>query len=77
VPAIRHILIDHVTIKGARNAGIIHGLPDSPITNITLQDITIVAEKDFDIKDAENPVFERVSRIIKPGVAPRRPPGER
>ncbi|MDI1249352.1 MAG: glycosyl hydrolase family 28 protein [Lacunisphaera sp.] len=77
VPAIRHILIDHVTIKGARIAGIIHGLPDSPITNITLQDITVVAEKDFDIKDAESPVFERVSRIIKAGVAPRRPPGER
>jgi hypothetical protein len=77
VPAIRHILIDHVTIKGARNAGIIHGLPDSPITNITLQDITVVAEKDFDIKDAENPVFERVSRIIKTGVAPPKPDRER
>jgi len=77
VPAIRHILIDHVIIKGARNAGIIHGLPDSPITNITLQDITVVAENDFDIKDAEDPVFERVSRIIKTGVAPPKPDRER
>jgi len=75
-PVIRNILIDHVTIEGSRNAGIIHGLPDSPITNITLSDVTIVAEKDLDIKDAEKPVFERVTRTIKPGVAPARILGE-
>jgi polygalacturonase len=76
IPAIRNILIDHITIEGSRNAGIIHGLPDSPITNITLQDVSLTAEKDFDIKDAEKPVFERVTRTIKPGVAPAKIPGE-
>jgi polygalacturonase len=76
IPAIRNILLDHITIEGSRNAGIIHGLPDSPITNITLQDVTLTAEKDFDIKDAEKPVFERVTRTIKPGVAPAKTPGE-
>jgi polygalacturonase len=72
VPAIRNILLDHITIEGSRNAGIIHGLPDSPITNIVLRDITLTAENDLDIKDADNPTFERVTRNIKPGVAPAR-----
>jgi polygalacturonase len=76
VPAIRHILLDHLTIEGSRSAGIIHGLPDSPITDITLRDITITAEKDFDIRNADHPTFERVTRTIKPGVAPAKILGE-
>lgn len=76
VPAIRNILLDHLTIEGARNAGVIHGLPDSPITNITLQDVTITAEKDFDVKNADHPAFRNVTRDIRPGVAPARLPGE-
>ena len=76
VPAIRNILLDHLTIAGSRNAGIIHGIPDSPITNITLSDITLTAEKDLDVKDATTPVFERVTRIIQPGVGPQKIPGE-
>jgi len=76
VPAIRNILLDHLTIEGSRNAGIIHGLPDSPITDITLRDITLTAEKDFDIRHAAHPVFERVTRTIKPGVAPQKISGE-
>lgn len=76
VPAIRNILLDHITIEGSRNAGMIHGLPDSPITNITLSDITLTAEKDFDIKDAAAPVFERVTRTIRPGVGPKKTSGE-
>ncbi len=76
VPAIHNILFDHITINGARNAGVIHGLPDSPITNITLRDVTVVAETDFDIKNASNPVFERVTRTIQPGAGPQKIPGE-
>ncbi len=77
VPAIHNILLDHLTIAGSRTSAIIHGLPDSRITNITLRDITIEAEKDFDIRDAENPVIERVTRTIKPGVGPAKLSGER
>ena len=76
IPAIHNILLDHLTIEGSRNAGIIHGIPDSPITNITLQDITLTAEKDFDIRDADHPTLERVTRTIKPGVAPAKISGE-
>ena len=76
IPAIKNIWLDHLTIEGSRNAGVIHGLPDSPITNITLSDITLTAEKDFDLKDATAPTFERVTRTIKPGVGPKKLPGE-
>jgi hypothetical protein len=43
---------------------------------ITLQDVTITAERDFHIRNAEKPVFKRVTRTIKAGVAPARIPGE-
>ena len=76
IPAIRNILLDHITIEGSRNAGIIHGLPDSPISNITLRDITLTAEKDLDVRDADHPTYERVTRTIKPGVGPKKIPGE-
>ena len=69
IPAIRNILLDHLTIEGTRNAGVIHGLPESPIANLTLRDITLTAEKDFQIRDAQEPVFERVVRTIKAGAA--------
>jgi polygalacturonase len=77
VPAIRDILIDHLVVEGARRAGIIHGLPDSQITNITLMDVTITAEQDFDVSQAGDPVFINVNLDLRPGVAPPRPPGER
>jgi polygalacturonase len=73
VPAIRNILIDHVTIENSARAGKIVGLPDSRITNVTLRDVKISAEKDFVIKDADTPVFENVTVDIRPGVAPVRP----
>ena len=76
VPVIRDILIDDVTIENSRNAGKIVGLPDSPITNITLRNVSITAENDFVIKDAGQPVFENVTKVIKPGLAPVNPPGE-
>ena len=72
VPAIHNILLDHITIESCRNAGIIHGLPDSKITNITLRDISITAEKDLDVRDADNPVYERVTKDIRPGVGPKK-----
>jgi polygalacturonase len=76
IPAIHNILLDHITIEGSRNAGIIHGLPDSPITNITLMDISVTAETDFNVRDADNPTYIRVTRDIRPGVGPRKNPGE-
>jgi polygalacturonase len=76
VPALRDVLIDNVTIGGSRHAGKIAGLPDSPIHGITLRDVAITAEHDLVIKDSAPPVFERVTRDIRPGVAPEVRPGE-
>jgi polygalacturonase len=76
VPSIHNVLIDHVTIVGSRNAGKIIGLPDSPITNITLRDVAINAETDLVVQDADHPLYENVTRDIRPGVAPPRAPGE-
>ena len=77
IPSIRNILIDHVRIVNSRNAGKIIGIPDSPITNLTLSDVEISAARDFVIKDADQPVFERVTRSIEPRAAgPARPAGE-
>ncbi|MEO6568343.1 MAG: glycosyl hydrolase family 28 protein [Opitutaceae bacterium] len=73
VSAIRNILIDHVTIQGARDAGVIHGLPESLISGITLRDVTVSAENDFDVRDAEDPVFERVHTTITPAAFREQP----
>jgi len=72
LPAIRRILIDHVTIEGSKRAGRIVGLPESRITGITLRDVSITAEKDLVVKDADAPRCENVTRDIRPGVAPVR-----
>jgi polygalacturonase len=72
VPSIRDVLIDNVTIQGSENAGRIVGLPDSPIRGLTFRKVRITAENDLVIKDADPPVFDRVTRTIKKGVAPAR-----
>jgi len=56
---------------------VIHGLPESRINGLTLRDVTLTAEKDVDLTDADPPVFERVTRTIKPGVGPKKVAGER
>ncbi len=73
-PSIRYILVDHVTIEGSENAGRIIGLPESRITDLTLRDVKISAEKDLVIRDADEPRCENVVRDIRPGVAPPREP---
>lgn len=76
IPAIRDIMIDHVTATGARNAGIIIGLPDSPIKGLAMEDVSITAETDLVIRDADQPTLTRVTRTIKPDIAPAKIPGE-
>lgn len=73
IPVVRNVLIDNVTVTGSRNAGRLVGLPDSRITGVTLRDVKITAEKDLVVKDADEPVCERVVRDIRKGVAPVKP----
>lgn len=72
VPTIRNVLIENVTVEGARNAGKIVGLPDSKITDVTLRNVHIVAEKDLVIDDAERIHRENVSVEIKAGAGPEK-----
>ena len=65
IPAIKNILIEDVTIANSKNAGKIVGLRESLITDIKLRNVTLTAEKDFIIKDADKPVFENVKIEIK------------
>jgi polygalacturonase len=69
IPSINNIEIDHVTIESALHAGRIVGLPESPITGITLSDVQITAESDLIVKNAADPHFVNVVKTIKPGVA--------
>jgi polygalacturonase len=75
VPSINGVLIEHVVVSSCRYAGKIIGLPDSPIRNFIFRDVSITAEKDFVIKDAD-PQFDHVTRILKPKLMPKRKRGE-
>ena len=73
IPSIHNILIDNVRIESSSNAGKIVGLPESRITGITLRNVQITAEKNFEIKDANQLTFDNVTLSIIPAVAPRVP----
>ena len=72
-PSIKNILIDDVIIEASPKAGRIVGLPQSRISGITLRHVTINAEQDLLIKDADQPVFEQVTKHIVKGIAADRP----
>jgi len=68
VPVFRNILIDHLTVTGSRDSLIVHGIPDSPITGLTLRDASFRAQRDFDVENADAPLLENVTKTIeKPG----------
>jgi len=73
-PSIKNILIENVTSEKSKNAGRIVGLPQSKITNVTLRNVTITAEKDFVIRDADKPILENTKIEIKKGVYVEPPP---
>jgi polygalacturonase len=73
IPSIQRILLENIAITGAKNAGTFIGLPDSPLKDITLRNVSITAEKDFVIKDAEPPKIENLAKTIQKGAAPTRP----
>jgi polygalacturonase len=68
-PRIRRIELDRVQITGADTAVILRGAPEHPITDITLRDVTLSAEKDFEIQDADEPTLQRVHTTIVPAKA--------
>lgn len=51
-PHFHDILIENLTARGAKQTGIIAGLPESPITTIKLDNVHISGEKSFTISNA-------------------------
>ena len=66
VPVFKNITIDNLTCDGCAQAIQVHGLPDSPVTGLTLNNITITnAKKGVTIEGAENVTKTNVSVELK------------
>jgi polygalacturonase len=66
-PVIRNITISHLTATSTREAGLIVGLPESPISNVVLNYVHLTAETGLTIRNAHDIRF-RCSRIsVKTG----------
>jgi polygalacturonase len=65
IPSIRDIRIDHVRIESAKTAGKIVGLPDSPISDVTLSDVQITADSDLLFQNTKQIFLNQVTVAIK------------
>ena len=70
-PQFRDIHIENVTCFGAQNAIVLEGLPEMPIRDITLKNVTISARRGVSVTDAENISFDTVRVAYQTGVALR------
>jgi polygalacturonase len=52
-PVVRSVSIINVTVDGAKTAGEIIGLPEMPITNVLLEQVTIKAKSGLTVQDAK------------------------
>ena len=66
-PIWRDIRISNLAVTGASDAGLIMGLPEMPIENLTLENVAIAAEKPLRIGNAKGLVFKNVSVTVKSG----------
>ncbi len=58
-PAFRDIYISNVTARGVGRAMFFNGLPEMPIRNVHIKDVTVSrAEKGIEISQAENVTIE-------------------
>jgi hypothetical protein len=61
IPVIRNVTVQNLTCDGADTAIVIRGLPDSPITGVTLRDIRITAKKGSIISDVRDVISDSIS----------------
>jgi polygalacturonase len=66
-PIIRNVRIENVTASGAKTAGEITGLPEMPVSDVRMKNVTIEADKGFVVKDAKNVRMENVQIKAKEG----------
>ena len=59
-PIFRHILFEDIVSRGSQAAFTLRGLPEMPLHDITLRDVSLSAVRGADLAHAERIVFERV-----------------
>jgi polygalacturonase len=67
IPELHHVTIDHVKITRTTYAGRILGLPELPVSDIQLNDVSIEADYGFTIQDATDIVLNNVTLDIHVG----------
>jgi len=67
IPAYRNIRISNLTATCPKAAGLIAGLPESCISNVVLENVTISAAKGFAISNAKGVVLKNVSVTVASG----------
>jgi polygalacturonase len=68
-PQFRDIHIENVICRGARKAIVLEGLPEMPIRNIELKNVSISSDEGVSVTDAEKILFENVRVENKSGPA--------
>src|SRR5262249_26163316 len=69
IPVYRNIRITNLTATCPKAAGIINGLPESCISNVVFENVTITADKGFQIRNAKGIQFKNSTVTIKKGPA--------
>jgi hypothetical protein len=64
VPAVRNVTIEKLTCDAADTAVVLRGLPESPITGVTLRGIQITADKGSTISDVRDLISGSVTLSI-------------
>jgi polygalacturonase len=59
-PQFRDIHLENIICRGAQNAIVLKGLPEMPLHDITLKNVSITSQKGVSVTDAENISFENV-----------------
>jgi polygalacturonase len=68
-PQFRDIHIENVVCRGAKNAIVLQGLPEMPLHNITLKNVSMISEHGVSVTDADNILFDNVRVENKTGEA--------
>ena len=66
-PQFRDIHIDQVVCRGAQSAIVLQGLPEMPVRNIFLKNVSITSQRGVSVTDADGIHFENVRVDSKSG----------
>jgi hypothetical protein len=64
IPTFRHIRISNLTATCPKSAGLIAGLPESYVTDVILENVTISAAKPFFITNAKGVQLKSVAVTV-------------